>query len=160
MKKFLIWGGILFGIIFVYVITQILFGNYFEMSSELEVNIPITTKMEYKDNHGGFFCEGETIAIVNFTEKQANNFYEKIKENEHWMEYPIDELIESHISNIEVEGTIIPKVENGYWFIKDRHKQAINEYYYDQIYDRNSRNFSVGIYDVDSNTLYYFRQDT
>ena len=76
------------------------------------------------------------------------------------MKYPIDELIESHISNIEVEGTIIPKVENGYWFIKDRHKQAINEYYYDKIYDRNSRNFSVGIYDVDSNTLYDFRQDT
>lgn len=160
MKKTLIFGSILFGIIFVYVITQIFWGNYFEISSELEVNIPITAKMEYKDNHGGLLYEGETIAIINFTERQANNFYEKIKVNEHWMKYPIDELIESHLSLHEMDGITIPKIENGYWFIKDRHKLAINEYFYDRIYDRSSRNFSVGIYDIDSKVLYYFRQDT
>ena len=160
MKKFFVFCGICFGVLVLYVIIQIIFGDYFEISSELEVNIPITAKMEYKDNYGGFLYDGETIAKIALNENQANKILNKIKENENWKEYPIDEFIENHLTLYEIEGITIPKVKNGYWFIKDRHRQAIDEYRYDKIYYRNSRNFSVGIYDGDSNILYYFREDT
>ena len=54
MKKFLITCGILFGILWIYIVTIILFGRYFIISSEIEINVPITAKMTYIDSHGRF----------------------------------------------------------------------------------------------------------
>ena len=160
MKKFLIACGLLFGILWIYIVIAILFGRYFLISSEIEISVPITAKMDYKDSHGGFHMDGETKAVINFSEKQAQKFIKKIQSNEHWYELPMDELLQRHINKLAEEEMSIPVIQNGYWFVLDRSSMAINEYYYDRIFYRGCENYSVAIFDIDSNTLYYFKEDT
>ena len=54
----------------------------------------------------------------------------------------------------------MPNIENGYWFFLDRHSKAIDKYEYSEMFDRASSNYSIVVFDTDSNTLYYYALDT
>ena len=50
---------------------------------------------------------------------------------------------------------MIPKIENGYYFFKDRQADKDKE-----ILDRYSFNFTVAVYDNDNNKMYFCELDT
>ena len=86
----------------------------------------------------------------------------EIKNNKHWRELPIMErLQEGIIFNID-KSMKFPIVENGYWFYLDRHTEANDIYDEYERYEekRSSTNFSVAVFDLDSNILYYYALDT
>ncbi|MBR2744034.1 MAG: hypothetical protein IKE01_01885 [Clostridia bacterium] len=143
-----------------YVFIEIVFGWHFMISSDLEIKIPLTAKISCVDSHGGFHMDGETKAEVYFNEKQAQKFVQKIKDNGYWNKLPMNETLQKYINRPPEEEMSIPIINKGYWYLIDRNNMAANKHESDEIFDRVSRNYTVAIYDTDSNKLYYFREDT
>ena len=54
----------------------------------------------------------------------------------------------------------IPDIENGYYYFLDRHSEATNVNNDEDLNERSSYNFSLGIYDSDTMMLYYYELDT
>ena len=63
--------------IIVYIIYLYTFYDYNFYSSIIETPIPMFTKIEEKDTHGGFHGDGEALVKVYFSDKQAEKFIEK-----------------------------------------------------------------------------------
>ncbi len=74
--------------------------------------------------------EGELLEKIYFSEKQANNFVNRAKENTNWRELPITKRLHNKVC-----------------------KYAMDE-------DRHSYNFTVAVFDTDSNILYIYELDT
>lgn len=162
MKKILkIIGILLLVLIIVYIVYIHTLRNYFFYSSQIEIQIPLFAKMEEKDTHGGFHGDGEDFVKVYFLNKQAEKFVNKINKNNHWRKLPMPEDLRERVSNAD-EVEAIPDVENGYWFFEDRHEEATDKYNYNEIFNSNraSSNFSVAVFDTDTNILYFYALDT
>ena len=56
--------------------------------------------------------------------------------------------------------TKIPQIENGYYNFYDRASKNKNNNDDSKLFDRYSFNFSLAIYDADTDRLYYFEFDT
>ena len=134
--------------------------DYNFYSSLLETSIPIFAKMEEKDTHGGFHGDGQSLVKVYFSDKQTEKFIKKIKKNTHWNELPMDEMLQTCISNNIKDEIYVPIIENGYCFFLDRHSEATDKYKYNEIFDRASLNYSIAIFDINSNILYIYSLDT
>ena len=133
------------------------------MSIEIENYIPIFAKMDKKDTQGGMLNEGELLERIYFSEKQANNFVKRVKENNNWRELPITERLHNKVCKYAIDEDMnIPEVSNGYWFVLDRHSEAKDKYNEDDIFDegRHSNNFTVAVFDTDVKILYIYEIDT
>ena len=59
------------------------------------------------------------------------------------------------------EEAHLPEIKNGVYKFVDRYNGYLKDRSDDsEILDRSSFNFSIAVYDLDSNTLYYFERDT
>ena len=161
MKKFLKRACliILLSIISYIIYLQTLY-DYNFYSSLIEIPIPIFVKMEEKDTHGGFHGDGETLVKVFFSDKQAEKFIRKIDKNIHWDKLPMKDILQTCINNNITDEISVPIIENGYWFFLDRHSKATDKYNYNDMFDRASSNYSIAIFDIDSNVLYIYSLDT
>ena len=161
MKKFLkrTFFIILFFLI-IYIVYLHTFYNYNFYSSLIETPIPIFAKIEEKDTHSGFHGDGEALVKIYFSDNQAKKFMSKIENNTHWNKLPIDETLQTCITNNSIEEMSIPFVENGYWFFLDRHSKATNKYNYNDMFNRASSNYSIAIFDIKFNILYIYSFDT
>ena len=117
-------------------------------------------KIEEKDTHGGFHGDGEALVKVYFSDKQAEKFIRKIDKNIHWNKLPMKDILQTCINNNTTDEISVPIIENGYWFFLDRHIKATNKYNYYDMFDRASSNYSIAIFDIDSNVLYIYSLDT
>ena len=163
MKKFFKTFCLVILIVFIlYIVYAFTIEEKVHMSKKIEVYIPLFAKMEEKDYHGGFHGDGESLAKIYFSEGQAEKFIEKINKNEHWRKLPMTEDIRNYTSKGAYEGTEIPLIENGYWFVLDRHSKATNKYNELDIFNegRYSLNFTVAVFDIDTNILYCYEEDT
>lgn len=143
-----------------YIVYSFTLSKYFFYSSHIEIQIPIFTKMEERDTHGGFHGDGETFVKAYFTEKQALKFVNKIKMNSHWKELPMPDILEKCATKGIDDDVEIPYIENGYYFFIDRHSQSTNKYEYNEIHNRASWNYSIAVFNRDTNILYYYALDT
>ena len=134
--------------------------DYNFYSSLIEIPIPIFAKMEEKDMHGGFHGDGETLAKFYFSDKQAKELTSNISNNSHWNNLPIPEILQECAYNSIDEDIENPFINNGYWIFLDRHSEAIDKYYYNEIFNRASLNYSIATFDIDSNVLYIYSLDT
>lgn len=141
---------------------EFFFARHIIISKNIEINIPLSAKVESIDTHGGLHMDGEMLAKVYFTDRQAEKMIEKIKINEHWRELPMMEKLQEVITFNTDKSMKFPIIENGYWFYLDRHTEADNKYDEYERYkeERYSTNYSVAVYDIDSNVLYYYELDT
>ncbi len=152
---------ILVSLMILYIIQDLLFGRKYEMSKVLEVWVPLLTRSKYEDTHGGFHGDGESIDKIYLNDFQAKIFLKQINENKNWRKLPVTSgLYTRVISNLDDFKITIPEIENGCWFFLDRNSEAINKYDEKAIYDRYSYNYTVAIYDTDTNILYYYELDT
>lgn len=112
------------------------------------------------DNHGGFLGDGTTyVEIAYYDEAVAEN----IAKNGRWNPLPVSDdiykvIYTDHFEAIRNYG--IPKIKNGYYFFYDRSDEATDPYDETKFYDRYSYNFTVALYDNDTNRLYYIEADT
>lgn len=59
-----------------------------------------------------------------------------------------------------VRETNLRDVKNGYYLFLNRSSEDIDKYSEENIFDHYFGNFSLGIYDTDTNKLYYFKYDS
>lgn len=87
----------------------------------------------------------------------------EMEESELWKPLPLSENTNNLITNtINDEcAQAIPEITNGYYFFYDRHDDASEDRYDDsQLWNRNSLNCTLAIYDADSDILYVYELDT
>lgn len=91
-----------------------------------------------------------------------------IQDSAAWSPLPVDETVRILMYGEDVEDgrigpyatdgvghALAPEIQNGYYRLIDRHEDAGAG-----ILERNSFNFTVGLYDADSDTLYCCKLDT
>ena len=121
------------------------------------------------DSHGGFMGDGVSCYAYSFDDEKP---LEDIKNNSEWHEFPPDETVQRIVyGSLDENSTgtpyicdedgnaLVPEIENGYYILTDRQSEDLKEES-ENILERSSLNFSIGIYDADEGILYFCRMDT
>lgn len=158
----IVWIIIFLFLIISYIVFSIKYGKHINISSIIEVKIPLSTKLEITDSHGGFHGDGESLSKIYFNSQQSRKFENEINANTHWKKLPMPERLQNCVSLYAEEGKNMPIIENGYWFYLDRNSEADNKYDENERYEekRWSRNYSVAVFDINENILYFYEIDT
>lgn len=121
------------------------------------------TVVEEVDTHGGFHGDGTYCLILDCSENKEK----ALKKVSDWKELPMSDNIHSLMyGGLRFNGQGLaeeakwPKVENGYYFFEDRHSESKDSSDDSQLFYRHSYNFSIAVYDTDTNMFYYFEFDT
>ncbi len=119
--------------------------------------------IEEIDTHGGFHGDGSYYLTLDCSKNQ-----EKVIEIvEDWNSFPLSEnlhkaIYEKHYGIVDEKK--LPKIENGYYKFLDRHREVSNEeispFDDSNLFNRYSYNYTVAIYNLDTQTMYYFEYDT
>ena len=122
--------------------------------------------VEELDTHGGFRGDGSYYLILDC----SNNKEKALKKVEDWNKLPLSENLNLIMYGGEKDGVTygyelakeahIPKIENGYYIFEDRSSESTDSADDTELFDRYSFNFSIAIYDSDTNKMYYFEFDT
>lgn len=141
------------------------------ISKELEIDVSGGKVLTYTDSHGGCLGDGQTFVALEYSDDKILN---QIKEKSEWKAFPLDYTVKALVYGIsdgkscigpyiyvekgEEKGkALVPDIQNGYYLLIDRQEEAYKE---KDILHRYSFNFSLGIFDSDSNTLYFCALDT
>ena len=136
------------------------------LSKYFEFNTSDFAVLEEKDTHGGFHGEGSYYIVLDCS--QNADKARSIVEN--WTTLPLSENLHIVMYGGEKNGINYgynfaeeahwPTIKNGVYKFVDRHGESKNISDDSEILDRYSFNFSVAVYDLDSDILYYFEIDT
>jgi len=121
---------------------------------------------EEADTHGGFHGDGSYYLILDCLEN-TEKAYEIIAD---WQELPLTENLQivmyggvkdrvSYAYGFSEEAHW-PNISNGVYKFVDRHSDSTDESDDTELLNRFSFNFSMAVYDLDTDTLYYFEIDT
>ena len=112
---------------------------------------------------------GITDPEYSIIEFEDDNFENTIKEDNTWHVLPVkDETVTALLYGLEMSEMTygpyleneMPKVEHGYYFFYDRHSESKNPFDVSEVLERASLNFTVAIYDAETDILYYAEMDT
>lgn len=117
------------------------------------------------DTHSGN-GDGASCVAIRFDDDAA--VLEEIKGNAQWKDFPLDETVQALVYGVSDEISrmgpflcdgagkpLVPEIQNGYYLLIDRHADQGTD-----LLKRSSFNFTLGLYDADTNTLYFCRLDT
>lgn len=125
----------------------------------------------YEDTHGGFHGDGYTRAVYTFEEDLAPS----IAQNQGWKTLPATAglaplldgtaggpfLDEGGVPSILPKNVpFFPQTEEGFYYFRDRHSQAVDDRDEGQLFSRPSLNFTLALYDTATCKLYYVAYDT
>ena len=139
------------------------------ISRWLGIDVSTGSEVSTYDNHGGFHGDGTTLITLSFSDDKA---LRQIEESNEWKKFPLDDTVKALIYGVS-DGTnfigpyltdntgkpIIPEIENGYYFLIDKQENQ-DEIVSKNILNRYSLNFVLGIYDTDTDILYFCEFDT
>ena len=137
--------------------------KYIEKNMNLDVSS--CKVIESNDTHGGFLGDGETIFKADCSSVKD----EILSEIKTWNALPLSLNLDVIMYGGTLDGTTygynfgikngIPKIDNGYYYFIDRSDDAkdINS---DKDIFRASFNFDLALYDIDTNTFYFYELDT
>ena len=125
-----------------------------EVAKVLGLDVSNGKEISNYDTHGGFHGDGTTCIAYRFDD---DTILEEIVSSSEWTEFPLDDTVQTLVSmmNNIGEHPIIPEIQNGYYLLIDRQNDVQGD-----ILDRYSFNFTLGLYDTDTNTLYFCELDT
>lgn len=149
-------------VMILYEIFEFRYDDYLDVSERIEIMVPLTADLECRDTHGGFHMDGETLIKIYFSNEQANKFLKEVNQNKHWRKLPMTINAKKTITYLMDDEIKIPEIINGYWFFLDRHSDSNNKYDENERFEefRPSRNYTVAIFDTDTNILYFYECDT
>lgn len=144
------------------------------ISKKLSVDCSSAGIVEQYDSHGGFLGDGTSFYAMKCPDGSVR---EQIAGSGEWRAFPLSDCMkvilwgqrdEEHdfapliIRDNDWDHPLVPEVENGYWFFRDRHSDATDPKDESQALDdsRPSYNFTVAVYDADTDTLYFAELDT
>jgi len=122
--------------------------------------------VDENDTHGGFHGDGSYYLILDCSEKNEQA-KELVKD---WKELPLTENLQLAMHGGSKDGVSYgygfaeeahwPTINHGVYKFVDRHSEAVDKSDDTNLFSRYSFNFSIAVYDLDTNTLYYFELDT
>lgn len=134
-----------------------------EISHALGIDISNGAVEAYNDSHGGFHGDGTSYASIRFPD---DSIAKELSESSAWKTLPLSKNLSvliygagAGLTNKDGENSF-PVIQNGYYYFIDRHDQSTDIYDDTNLLDRNSFNFTIAIYDTDTDTLYYAEFDT
>ncbi len=164
MKKGLILA---IGLCLVVVCVALLWQNSWasELSRRLGVDLFQGTLVEEEDTHGGFHGDGERRVVLSFA---GGDLSPRLEKAAGWQPFPLPEELSTALYGRTWEGGRegpcigfpMPPVTRGFFWFQDRHSQAADPADPSQLYERWSYNFTVAVYDEDTQRLYYIEVDT
>lgn len=142
------------------------------VSKALGLDVSGGSEISYLDTHSGN-GDGTSCIVLGF---QDDAVLEQIKVKDAWSTLPLDQTTQALVYGISGEtdqtsyqigpylsnnegNPLVPEVENGYYFLLDRQAEEGQATGAD-ILNRGSFNFTFGLYDTDTNTLYFCELDT
>lgn len=149
-------------IIFILMLTGCKFNSY-HILKNIEIDNDSCKIVRESESHGGFLGDGDYFVKI-----ICNDFnYDKL--SNHWKELPLSKSLQEVIDmkwcdsrecmNLYEKYNISP-ITNGYYYFIDRHSESKNKYDDTNLNNRSSWNFTLGIIDKDSNSIYYYELDT
>ncbi len=169
----------IFKIILLIILAIILLPVFFKTNEQYHFSdIEKKTNLSFKkckiikssDTHGGFHGDGYKKVIYKCGDKfNTKNIKKK------WKKIPFTENINIKLYGdakkngieylpVDEKDYAIPKIENGYYYFIDQysreHKDVKNIYSDEKLLSRYSENFTLTVYDMDNNLLYYYGVDT
>ena len=137
-----------------------------DMMRDFGINEKSYTVISETDTYGGFPADGWTFIVLDC----SSNRDKAMQEISGWKRLPMSENLSivmyggkkngiNYYSGL-VDKAGMPHVENGYYQFKDRRRDAEDESSDEGLLDRYSTNFSLIVYDCDTDRMYYFREDT
>ena len=134
------------------------------VSKELGLDVSDGKEISNYDTHSGN-GDGTSCVAIRF---EDDTVLKEIQENQDWKKFPLDETVQALVYGVsdETGGTgpllvdndgndLVPEIRNGYYRLIDRQTDKETD-----ILHRYSFNFTVGLYDTDSNVLYCCDLDT
>lgn len=134
--------------------------DIFMISKTIEIDCSEGTVEFENDTHGGFHNDGIAFYILEF---EDNDLLMEITVNEYWSELPMDEelieLIDGRVRD-KNSNQYIPAIEEGYYFFYDRFTGNDIKGFTPGILEKHPGNFTIAIYDINTNKLYYCKYDS
>ena len=145
-----------------------------EAGKALGLDLTSAVVIESSDTHGGFLGDGTQFLKLDCS---GAHVAEQIENSPHWKPLPVS----THVSTLLYGGEgwspivkiddpdggvydkpLFPEVGNGWYFFYDRYDNGASFDRYDDslVLGRFSFNFTVAVYDADTDTLYYCEADT
>lgn len=132
-----------------------------------KINVDISDCNIIVDNYKkGFFGDGDYFVKANC----SNNSENMIKQLSSWKQLPLSENLQLimyggkkgnvYYSYDFAKKAGIPEIKNGLYFFIDRHDESKDKYSDKYLFTRSSHNFTIAMYDLDSNILYYYEDDS
>lgn len=134
------------------------------VSKELGLDVSAGKEVSNYDTHSGN-GDGTSCIVLSFEDDAV---LKEIQANQDWKPFPLDETVQTLVYGVSDEtgstgpflededgNDLVPGIRNGYYLLIDRHTDKTTD-----ILHRHSFNFTVGLYDTDSNTLYCCDLDT
>lgn len=118
------------------------------------------------NTHGGFHGDGETSIIIDCKENKDEIMSQVTK----WKPLPLSENLQLIMYGGTKDGVTygyllaeeanIPMIESGYYYFIDRQSKAQDKYSDEALFDRYSFNFSLALYDTETDLMYFYEFDT
>lgn len=133
------------------------------ISNKLEINNLNCKIEESYDTHGGFLGDGDYFAKLNCRDYLDT----EIKIN--WKKLPLSNELKQIMDMKQCdendcysvyEKYHITDIPDGYYYFLDRHSESINKNNDQELNNRASYNFTLGIYDSVNKILYFYELDT
>lgn len=122
--------------------------------------------IEEIDTHGGFHGDGSYFLVLDCSGNK-----EKAMENlDDWNELPLPEDLNYLMYGVDSDGYTsgynlaedweIPRIENGYYKFLDRNMDRSDSSDTSEFLNRGLYNYTIAVYDSDTNRMYYLAEDT
>lgn len=141
-----------------------------EISRTLGIDMNDGTIGINNDSHGGFHGDGISFMSISFPD---DSIVEEISANNDWKTLPLSENLTALVYGTATENkwtgpyltdeegeSVFPEIQNGYYCFIDRHTESTDKHDDTNVFERHSFNFTIAIYDTDTDTLYYAELDT
>lgn len=128
------------------------------ISEEILLDVRDAEVLYEMDSHGGFLGDGTATVSL----KLSGSLLDDIEGNSLWHELPLPEQLDGSLGRFtdEAGNLLVEQIDEGYYFFIDRHSEATDIFDSSAVRMRNSRNYSLAVYDADENILYYLAEDT
>lgn len=139
------------------------------VAKELGLDVSGVNGISCFDSHGGFHGDGAACIALDFSDGKV---LEQIESSSKWKKFPLDETVRALVYGISddtgsvgpflTDGdgeALVPDIRDGYYLLIDRMADPDLATGAD-ILHRGAFNFTLGIYDADTDTLYFCKLDT
>ena len=115
------------------------------------------TVLSEENSHGGFHGDGAALYVVQF---EDDTMGAALAENEQWKALPLSANLNTFVYQPYDSEVSIPAISHGYYYFYDRQAESGAEQDDDLLLRRASFNFTLAIYDTDTQRLYLLEYDT